>query len=59
MDKLRMFFAVLVAIVWASVYTVSIIDRTFSAPPEVSGIMLAVVTALFGSEIRERLKGKA
>jgi hypothetical protein len=58
MNKLRIAVAVLVTLIWAAGSTVALFDRTFTPSPEVSGIMLAVVTWLFGSEIKSRLMGK-
>lgn len=58
MGRLRVGVALTVTAVWAAVYLVDALNEKFSAPPEVSGVMLGVVTWLFGREIRERLKGE-
>lgn len=55
MNALRIAVAVLVTLVWVGVYVASIVRPDFSAPPEVSGVMLAVVTYLFGRALREGL----
>lgn len=52
MNALRIVVAVLVTSVWVGVYAASIFRPDFSAPPEVSGVMLAVVTYLFGRALR-------
>jgi hypothetical protein len=54
-SRLRVGIAVLVTVVWAAGYTISFVNHSFTAPPELSGIMLAVVTWLFGSEIKKKL----
>lgn len=53
MNALRILVAVLVTAVWVAVYTASVLNPNFHAPPEVSGIMLAIVTYLFGKSLRE------
>jgi hypothetical protein len=55
LNALRIVVAVLVTAVWVAVYAASIVRPGFSAPPEVSGVMLAVVTYLFGRALREGL----
>lgn len=55
MSWLRIAVAVIVTIIWAAGYIMAIIDRTFSPPAEVSGVMLGVVTWLFGAEVKKRL----
>lgn len=52
MNRLRVSIAVLVVIVWAVIYLGSFFAHQ-TAPPELSGIMLAVVTWLFGSEFKK------
>lgn len=59
MNKLRVIVASVVTVIWAAGYTVAIFDRTFSPAPELSGIMLAVVTWLFGAEVRKALSDRA
>jgi hypothetical protein len=53
---LRMVVAVLVTLVWASVYLADVLSETFSAPPEISAPMLAVVAWLFGVEVRKAVR---
>lgn len=55
MNALRILVAVLVTVVWVAVYAASILRDDFSAPPEVSGVMLMVVTYLFGRAFRDGL----
>lgn len=59
MNKLRVTVAIIVTLIWAAGYTVAIFDRTFSPAPELSGVMLAVVTWLFGAEVRKALSDRA
>ena len=59
MNALRVGVAVLVAIVWAVIYMASVFDPNLNAPPELSGVMLAVVTWLFGREFKNTLKERA
>jgi hypothetical protein len=54
-NALRILVALLVTIVWVGVYATAIFRPDFSAPPEVSGVMLMVVTYLFGRALREGL----
>jgi hypothetical protein len=49
--------AIVITIIWATAYLMSFFNPDLHAPPELSGIMLAVVTWLFGTEIKNRLKG--
>jgi hypothetical protein len=58
LSALRIAVAVVVAVVWAVVYLAAVFSHgSIHAPPELSGVMLAVVTWLFGSEIRKQMKG--
>lgn len=59
MNLLRILIASLVALVWAVVYLASVFNPDVNAPPELSGVMLAVVTWLFGRAFREGLKTRA
>lgn len=59
MNALRIGIACLVAAVWAVVYLASVFNPNISAPAELSGVMLAVVTWLFGRAFREGLKQRA
>ncbi len=34
--------------VWILVYLTDVYSKDFTAPPEVSGVLLAIVTAIFG-----------
>lgn len=52
MVKLRVAAAILIMGIWAAGYVLAMADRSFTPPPEVSGIMLAAVTWLFGPSIR-------
>lgn len=54
-SRLQQVFAALVLIVWCAIYGRVAIDPTFHAPPEVSGVMLAVVTAIFGRQFVRKL----
>lgn len=57
MSYLRVGVAVVVTIVWTAGYGKAILTGAQTPPAELSGIMLAVVTWLFGSEAK-RLLGK-
>lgn len=57
MNKLRIAFAIVILIIWAAGYTLAFFDRTFTPAPELSGIMLATITWLFGAEIRKKITG--
>lgn len=59
MNALRIVIACLIAGVWAVVYLASVLNPKISAPPELSGVMLAMVTWLFGRAFREGLKQRA
>lgn len=59
MNVLRIVIATTVALVWAVVYLATVFNPKISAPPELSGVMLAVVTWLFGRAFREGLKERA
>lgn len=58
MNRLRIIVAILITLVWAVIYLRAFFDTDFNPPPEVSGIMLAAVTWLFGQPLRERVKQK-
>lgn len=58
LSKLRIGIAIIVTAIWATGYTIAFFDRTFEPRPEASGIMLAVVTWLFGSEIKKRIESE-
>jgi hypothetical protein len=58
-NLLRILIASLVAVVWAVVYLASVFNPSVNAPPELSGVMLAVVTWLFGRAFRDGLKQRA
>lgn len=58
MNRLRIAVALLVTIVWAGGYVLAFVDRSYTPPAEVSGIMLGVVTWLFGTEIKDRIAGR-
>lgn len=58
MSKLRILAATAVVIIWAVGYTISFIDRTYNPPAELSAIMLAVVTWLLSTEVKDRLNIK-
>lgn len=58
MSVLRIALAIIVTAMWATVYTADVLSETFSAPPEISAPMLAVITWAFGSEIRKQLNQK-
>jgi hypothetical protein len=53
-NKLRVAVAMLIAIIWATGYLLAFFDRSFQPDPEVSGIMIAMITWLFGSELKNR-----
>lgn len=55
MSWLRIAVALIVTVIWAAGYIKAIIDPSFSPPGEVSGVMLGVVTWLFGTEVKKRL----
>jgi hypothetical protein len=54
-NRLRIAVAVAVVVVWAIIYLGSFFMHQ-TAPPELSGIMLAVVTWLFGTEVKKVVK---
>jgi membrane associated rhomboid family serine protease len=56
---LRIAIAILVAIVWAVVYLASVLNPDVSAPAELSGVMLGVVTWLFSGAMRESWRRQA
>lgn len=58
MSVVRIALAIIVTAMWATVYTADVLSDTFSAPPEISAPMLAVITWAFGSEIRKQLNQK-
>jgi hypothetical protein len=55
MAYLRIGAAMVVIVVWAIVVLGSFIEGR-TAPPELSGIMLATVTYLFGTEIKRSVR---
>lgn len=55
MAYLRIVAAMVVIVVWAIVVLGSFIEGR-TAPPELSGIMLATVTYLFGTEIKRSVR---
>lgn len=60
MSQLRIAVAILITLVWAVVYLASVFSYgRINAPPEISAVMLAVVTWLFGTELRRSLRGGA
>lgn len=58
MERLRVATALLITIIWAAAFIRAFLDPSFTPPPELSGIMLAAVTWLFGSQIRHAIKEK-
>lgn len=58
MGHLRIAVAAVVMAIWAAVYGSWILEGMPqpSPPAEVSGLMLAVVTGLFGGELRDVVK---
>lgn len=54
-ETLRIAVAIVIVVIWAIIYLRAAVDKTFSPPPELSGIMLLVVAWLFGSTA---LRGK-
>lgn len=58
MSVIRITLAIVVTAMWATVYTADVLSESFSAPPEISAPMLAVVTWAFGSEIRKQIHKK-
>jgi hypothetical protein len=54
-NRFRIAVAALIVAVWAVVYVGSYIQQR-TAPPELSGIMLAAVTWLFGAEVKKAVK---
>lgn len=65
MDAFRIGIAVIVTAVWAVVYLATVFNPNVHAPAELSGVMLGVVTWLFGTgflraqKTRQRLKKAA
>jgi Na+/H+ antiporter NhaD/arsenite permease-like protein len=59
LNALRIAVASLVAVVWAVVYLASVFNPDVHAPPELCGVMLAVVTWLFSRALRDGLKQHA
>lgn len=59
MDWLRFAVAIAITILWLALYLKAFFDEDFTAPPEISGIMLAVVTWLFGVPITNRVLRRA
>lgn len=60
MSILRIVIAVIVAVVWAVVYLAAVFSGGhIHAAPELSGVMLAVVTWLFGTELRRSIHRSA
>lgn len=57
-DKLRIAVAVLITVIWAVAYSKAFFDRSYTPPAELSGIMLATVTWLFGSPVVDRIREK-
>jgi 16S rRNA A1518/A1519 N6-dimethyltransferase RsmA/KsgA/DIM1 with predicted DNA glycosylase/AP lyase activity len=52
----RSVIAVVVTVIWAVTYGLSIIRPQFRPPPEVSSVMLVIVTWTFATEARKRAK---
>lgn len=57
MDQ-RSAVAWVIVIVWAALYTRKIADPEFAVPGEVTPVILAAATYLFGRDIRDRIIGK-
>lgn len=58
MQALRIGIAIVVTIVWAATYGRYVVVGGDSPPPELSGIMLAVVTGVLGSELRDTWRSR-
>lgn len=56
MFSARSLIAAVVTIVWAVTYGVSVLHPQFKPPPEVSTVMLVIVTWTFAVEARKRAK---
>lgn len=57
MTRFQIIVATIVTLIWAAGFTVSYVDRSFSPPAELSGIMLVVAGWLFGRGLRDVMKG--
>lgn len=55
MDNVRILVALVIVAVWAVIYLLAAFKAGPAAPPELSGVMLAAVTYLFGSGARRKL----
>ena len=51
MSTLRIAVALGITVLWAAVYVVSIADRSYSPPGEITPVMLVAVGYLLGGEI--------
>lgn len=58
MTAFRVTIAIIVTAVWAVVYLATVFNPNVHAPPELSGVMLGVVTWLFGSEFRKAQRAR-
>jgi hypothetical protein len=55
-QALRVGIAVAVTIIWTATYGRYVVVGGDAPPPELSGIMLAVVTAVLGNELRDVIR---
>lgn len=51
MNAVRLVVALGVMVLWAAVYVTSIVDRSFSAPAEITPVALLAVGYLLGKEV--------
>lgn len=59
MSVLQIAVACIVALVWAVVYLAAVFNPNLHAPPELSAVMLGVVTWLFGRAFRDGINERA
>ena len=59
MDRLRVVVAVVVLAVWAVIYTRAALDKSFTPPAELSGLMIAVVAWMFSGGVASEARRQA
>lgn len=55
-SRLRLFAATVTVVIWTAIYGRAAIDPAYHPPAEVSGVMLACATWLYGRPLVEKIK---
>lgn len=57
LPSLRTVIAIVVTVIWAIAYAISLVHPVTKVPPELTTVLLVIVTSLFASEARRHGNG--